>query len=91
MIAFCGLCASQSLVFGISWWFIIYQFLVVLAVLTVIVTASIAQYRLVVSQQFILNDWMDMRATEKVDLRLIVTRFLVDLDILGYQYYVQHK
>ncbi|KAG2185891.1 hypothetical protein INT43_002329 [Umbelopsis isabellina] len=48
MIAFCGLCASQSLVFGISWWFIMYQFLVVLAVLTVIVTASIAQYRLVI-------------------------------------------
>jgi hypothetical protein len=32
-----------------------YQLLVMLAVLTVIVTASIAQYRLVVSQQLLSN------------------------------------
>ncbi|KAI8581419.1 hypothetical protein K450DRAFT_279191 [Umbelopsis ramanniana AG] len=47
-VAFCGLCISQGLVFNLSWWFIIYQFMIMMFVFIVIVTSSIAQYRLVV-------------------------------------------
>ncbi|KAG2189255.1 hypothetical protein INT44_004397 [Umbelopsis vinacea] len=47
-VAFCGLCISQGLVFNLSWWFIIYQFMIMTFVFTVIVTSTIAQYRLVV-------------------------------------------
>ncbi|KAH8554872.1 hypothetical protein BGW37DRAFT_214701 [Umbelopsis sp. PMI_123] len=48
VVAFCGLCVSQGLVFNLSWWFIIYQFMIMMFVFTVIITASIAQYRLVI-------------------------------------------
>ncbi|GAB5586355.1 Transmembrane osmosensor [Umbelopsis nana] len=48
IIAFGGLCASQALVFSTSWWFIIFEFITMLFVFVVIITASIAQYRLVI-------------------------------------------